>query len=72
VSIDNTVSTSMRGFQVPPWTDLHVDWITRLCMEPGIGQDNHLAIKLGKQGVKMRTPRPLASFYRKKGLGRRA
>jgi hypothetical protein len=36
------------------WTDFHVGRITSRCMETGVGQDNHLAVKLGNQGLKMR------------------
>ena len=36
-----------------PWTDFHVGWVPGLGMEPRIGQDDHLAIKLGNEGLKV-------------------
>src|SRR5262245_18747131 len=38
----------------PTRTDFHVDGIARLRMETRIRQDNHLAVKLGTQGLKIR------------------
>ena len=35
-------------------TDFHISRVPGLRMESRIGQDNHLAVKLGNQGVKMR------------------
>src|SRR5438105_7443926 len=42
------------GIPGPTRTDLHIGGIAGRGMETGICQDNHLAVKLGNQGLKMR------------------
>ena len=54
VSIDSTVSTSMRVFQAPRGQTFMLAGSPILAWKPGIRQDNHLVIKLSNQRVKMR------------------